>query len=250
MGPICVNDKLKPFLPGHPLIETGGEKAVPAVSSAPWGSALILLISYGYIKMLGGEGLTDATRYAILNANYLKAKLEKHYPILYTGTEGMVAHEMILDCREFKRTAGVEVEDIAKRLMDYGFHAPTVSFPVAGTLMVEPTESENKPELDRFVEAMIGIRKEIQRRGLRRCLVAQLWSGESRLPREREPRLEVLAHRKPRGQCLRRSQPGVHLPAHRGIRNDRGLNRPRQSRSPARCVRGGASRFRHQPANR
>jgi glycine dehydrogenase len=161
MGPICVNDKLKPFLPGHPLIETGGEKAVPAVSSAPWGSALILLISYGYIKMLGGEGLTDATRYAILNANYLKAKLEKHYPILYTGTEGMVAHDMILDCREFKRTAGVEVEDIAKRLMDYGFHAPTVSFPVAGTLMVEPTESENKPELDRFVEAMIGIRKEI-----------------------------------------------------------------------------------------
>jgi glycine dehydrogenase len=161
MGPICVNDKLKPFLPGHPLIETGGEKAVPAVSSAPWGSALILLISYGYIKMLGGEGLTDATRYAILNANYLKAKLEKHYPILYTGTEGMVAHEMILDCREFKRTAGGEVEDIAKRLMDYGFHAPTVSFPVAGTLMVEPTESENKPELDRFVEAMIGIRKEI-----------------------------------------------------------------------------------------
>ncbi|MFN9327209.1 MAG: glycine dehydrogenase (aminomethyl-transferring), partial [Flavobacteriales bacterium] len=128
-------------------IETGGEKAVPAVSSAPWGSALILLISYGYIKMLGGEGLTDATRYAILNANYLKAKLEKHYPILYTGTEGMVAHEMILDCREFKRTAGVEVEDIAKRLMDYGFHAPTVS--VA------------KPELDRFIEAMIGIRHEI-----------------------------------------------------------------------------------------
>jgi glycine dehydrogenase len=161
MGPICVNDKLKPFLPGHPLVRTGGEKAVPAVSSAPWGSALILLISYGYIKMLGGDGLTDATRYAILNANYLKAKLEKHFPILYTGSEGMVAHEMILDCREFKRTAGVEVEDIAKRLMDYGFHAPTVSFPVAGTLMVEPTESEAKPELDRFIEAMIGIRHEI-----------------------------------------------------------------------------------------
>jgi glycine dehydrogenase len=131
------------------------------VSSAPWGSALILLISYGYIKMLGGTGLTDSTRYAILNANYIKAKLEKHYPILYTGTEGMVAHEMILDCREFKRTAGIEVEDIAKRLMDYGFHAPTVSFPVAGTLMVEPTESEAKPELDRFIEAMIGIRMEI-----------------------------------------------------------------------------------------
>jgi glycine dehydrogenase len=161
MGPICVNDKLKPFLPGHPLIKTGGEKAVPAVSSAPWGSSLILLISYGYIKMLGGNGLTDATRYAILNANYLRAKLEKHYPILYVGSEGMVAHEMILDCREFKRTAGVEVSDIAKRLMDYGFHAPTVSFPVAETLMVEPTESESKAELDRFVEAMIGIRNEI-----------------------------------------------------------------------------------------
>jgi glycine dehydrogenase len=161
MGPICVNDKLKPFLPGHPLIRTGGEHAIPAVSAAPWGSSLILLISYGYSKMLGGSGLTDATRYAILNANYIKAKLEKHYPILYVGDQGMVAHEMILDCREFKRTAGVEVEDIAKRLMDYGFHAPTVSFPVAGTLMVEPTESEAKPELDRFIEAMIGIRHEI-----------------------------------------------------------------------------------------
>ncbi len=161
MGPICVNDKLKPFLPGHPLIKTGGEKAVPAVSSAPWGSSLILLISYGYIKMLGGVGLTDSTRYAILNANYIKAKLEKYYPILYTGSEGMVAHEMILDCREFKRTAGIEVGDIAKRLMDYGFHAPTVSFPVAETLMVEPTESEAKAELDRFIEAMVSIRHEI-----------------------------------------------------------------------------------------
>jgi glycine dehydrogenase len=161
MGPICVNDKLKPFLPGHPLIKTGGDQAVNAVSSAPWGSALILLISYAYIKMLGGKGLTDATRYAILNANYIKVKLEKHYPILYTGTQGMVAHEMILDCREFKRTAGIEVSDIAKRLMDYGFHAPTVSFPVAETLMVEPTESEAKPELDRFIEAMIRIRHEI-----------------------------------------------------------------------------------------
>jgi glycine dehydrogenase len=161
MGPICVNDKLKPFLPGHPLVRTGGDQAIAAVSSAPWGSALILLISYGYSRMLGGVGLTDSTRYAILNANYLKAKLEPHYPILYTGDNGTVAHEMILDCREFKKTAGVEVEDIAKRLMDYGFHAPTVSFPVAGTLMVEPTESENKPELDRFVEAMVGIRQEI-----------------------------------------------------------------------------------------
>ena len=161
MGPICVNDKLKPFLPGHPVIKTGGEKAVPAVSSAPWGSSLILLISYGYIRMLGGVGLTDSTRYAILNANYIKAKLEKHYPILYVGSEGMVAHEMILDCRDFKRTAGIDVSDIAKRLMDYGFHAPTVSFPVAETLMVEPTESEAKAELDRFIEAMIGIRHEV-----------------------------------------------------------------------------------------
>ena len=161
MGPICVNDKLKPFLPGHPVIKTGGEQAVSAVSAAPWGSALILLISYAYIKMLGGKGLTDSTRYAILNANYIRAKLEKHYPILYVGSEGMVAHEMILDCRDFKRTAGIDVSDIAKRLMDYGFHAPTVSFPVAETLMVEPTESENKAELDRFIEAMIGIRQEI-----------------------------------------------------------------------------------------
>ncbi|MFT3884991.1 MAG: aminomethyl-transferring glycine dehydrogenase [Flavobacteriales bacterium] len=161
MGPICVNDKLKPFLPGHALVRTGGGQAVHAVSSAPWGSALILLISYGYIKMLGGEGLKAATTTAILNANYLRAKLDGHYPILYVGDEGMVAHEMILDCREFKRTAGVEVEDIAKRLMDYGFHAPTVSFPVAGTLMVEPTESESKAELDRFIEAMVAIRREI-----------------------------------------------------------------------------------------
>jgi glycine dehydrogenase len=162
MGPICVNDKLKPFLPGHPVIKTGGEQAIPAVSAAPWGSALILLISYGYIRMLGSGGVTDATRYAILNANYIKARLQEHYPILYVGHDGMVAHEMILDCRNFKKTAGVEVEDIAKRLIDYGFHAPTVSFPVAGTLMVEPTESEAKGELDRFCEAMIGIREEIR----------------------------------------------------------------------------------------
>ena len=162
MGPICVNDKLKPFLPGHPIVKTGGEKAIHAVSAAPYGSALILLISYGYIRMLGSGGVTDATKYAILNANYIKAKLAEHYPILYTGHDGMVAHEMILDCRGFKKTAGVEVEDIAKRLIDYGFHAPTVSFPVAGTLMVEPTESEAKAELDRFIEAMIGIREEIR----------------------------------------------------------------------------------------
>jgi glycine dehydrogenase len=149
-----------PFLPGHALVNTGGSQAIPAVSSAPWGSALILLISYGYIKMLGAEGLTDSTRYAILNANYMKARLQGHYDVLYTGSSGFVAHEMILDCRSFK-AAGIEVEDIAKRLMDYGFHAPTVSFPVAGTLMIEPTESEPKSELDRFCDAMIVIREEI-----------------------------------------------------------------------------------------
>ncbi|MCB0793221.1 MAG: aminomethyl-transferring glycine dehydrogenase [Flavobacteriales bacterium] len=161
MGPICVNDKLEPFLPGHPLVRTGGEQAIGAISAAPWGSALILLISHAYIKMLGADGLTSSTRMAILNANYIKSRLEPHYPVLYTGATGTVAHEMILDCRGFKRTAGIEVEDIAKRLMDYGFHAPTVSFPVAGTLMVEPTESEDLNELDRFCEAMIGIRQEI-----------------------------------------------------------------------------------------
>lgn len=160
MGPIGVAKHLVPFLPGNAVIPTGGEQAIPAVSSAPWGSALILLISYGYIKMLGAEGVTDATKIAILNANYMKSKLEGHFDVLYTGSNGTVAHEMILDCRSFK-AAGIEVEDIAKRLIDYGFHAPTVSFPVAGTVMIEPTESEPKCELDRFIDAMISIRKEI-----------------------------------------------------------------------------------------
>lgn len=160
MGPIGVGAHLVPFLPSNPVITTGGNSPISAVSSAPWGSALILLISYGYIKMLGAEGVTDATKYAILNANYMKARLEGHFDVLYTGANGTVAHEMILDCRSFK-AAGIEVEDIAKRLMDYGFHAPTVSFPVAGTVMVEPTESEPKSELDRFCDAMIMIRKEI-----------------------------------------------------------------------------------------
>jgi glycine dehydrogenase len=160
MGPICVNDKLKPFLPGHPVIQTGGDKAIHAVSAAPWGSASILTISYAYIAMMGSDGLRQATRIAILNANYIKARLEGHYKTLYAGANGRCAHEMIIDCREFKK-AGVEVEDIAKRLMDYGFHAPTVSFPVAGTLMVEPTESEPKEELDRFCDTLIEIRKEI-----------------------------------------------------------------------------------------
>ena len=161
MGPIGVVEKLAPYLPGNPVIETGGEKAISAISSAPWGSALILLISYGYIKLLGGEGLKRSTEYAILNANYIQARLEEYYPVLYKGIGGHVAHEMIVDCRSFKSEAGIEVEDIAKRLMDYGFHAPTVSFPVAGTLMIEPTESESLEELDRFCDAMIQIRQEI-----------------------------------------------------------------------------------------
>ena len=160
VGPICVNEKLVPFLPTNPIIPTGGDQAISAISAAPFGSALVCLISYGYISMLGSEGLTNATKYAILNANYMKARLEDHYPVLYSGEMGRAAHEMILDCRAFKQQ-GVEVTDIAKRLMDYGFHAPTVSFPVAGTLMIEPTESEDVAELDRFCDAMISIRKEI-----------------------------------------------------------------------------------------
>lgn len=161
MGPIGVAEHLSPFLPGHPLVSTGGKNAITSISAAPFGSGLILAISYGYIKMLGTQGLKDSTRYAILNANYIKDQLKGHYEVLYTNEKGRVAHEMILDCRPFKRTAGIEVVDIAKRLMDYGYHAPTVSFPVAGTIMVEPTESESKEELDRFCEAMIAIRQEI-----------------------------------------------------------------------------------------
>lgn len=160
VGPICVAEHLVPFLPTNPVIPTGGDNAISAISAAPWGSALVCLISYGYISMLGAEGLKSATEHAILNANYMKSRLESHYPILYTGECGRAAHEMILDCRSFKQN-GIEVSDIAKRLMDYGFHAPTVSFPVAGTLMVEPTESEDLSELDRFCDAMISIRKEI-----------------------------------------------------------------------------------------
>lgn len=161
MGPICCNDKLKAYLPGHVVVKTGGDKAIHAVSSAPWGSASILAISYAYITMMGGEGLTNATKVAIFNANYIKDRLAGHFKILYTGSKGRCAHEMIVDCRDFKKW-GIEVEDIAKRLMDYGFHAPTVSFPVAGTLMIEPTESEPKEELDRFVDALIEIRNEIR----------------------------------------------------------------------------------------
>ena len=161
MGPIGVAEHLAPFLPSNPIVCTGGEKAISSISAAPFGSAMVLLISYAYIKMLGTKGLTDSTKCAILSANYLKRKLEGAYELLYQGKNHTVAHEMILDCRPFKQEAGIEVVDIAKRLIDYGFHAPTVSFPVNGTLMVEPTESESLAELDRFVEAMLSIRKEI-----------------------------------------------------------------------------------------
>lgn len=162
MGPIGVAKHLVDYLPSHPVVKVGGKKGITAVSAAPWGSANILVISYGYIKMMGSVGLTDATKVAILNANYIKAKIENHFPALYVGKKGRVAHEMIFDTRKFKQTANIEVEDIAKRLMDYGYHAPTVSFPVPGTLMIEPTESESKAELDRFCEALISIRNEIK----------------------------------------------------------------------------------------
>jgi len=160
VGPICVASHLAEFLPSNPVIKTGGRNAINAISAAPFGSAMVDLISYSYIKMLGSSGLTESTVTAILNANYLKARLEKHYKILYAGENGFAAHEMIVDFREFK-AKGIEVTDIAKRLMDFGFHAPTVSFPVAGTLMIEPTESENKQEIDKFADALIQIKSEI-----------------------------------------------------------------------------------------
>lgn len=161
VGPICVSEHLVPFLPGHSVVKIGSEKASTAVAAAPYGSANVTIISYAYILMMGEAGLTDATKYAILNANYMRARLEKYYKILYTGTHGNCAHEMIVDMHEFKASANIEVEDIAKRLMDYSYHAPTVAFPVHGTLMIEPTESESKAELDKFCDALIQIRKEM-----------------------------------------------------------------------------------------
>ena len=160
VGPICVAAHLSPFLPGNPIINTGGTSAITSISGAPFGSALACLISYGYIKMLGGSGLKKSTEIAILNANYIQKRLEGAFDVLYSGENGRSAHELIIDCRKYKEH-GIEVVDIAKRLMDYGFHAPTVSFPVAGTMMIEPTESENINEMDRFCEAMISIRMEI-----------------------------------------------------------------------------------------
>ncbi|HVH12451.1 MAG TPA: aminomethyl-transferring glycine dehydrogenase, partial [Longimicrobium sp.] len=161
MGPICAKEHLAPYLPGHPVIRVGGASH-GAISAAPWGSPSILPISWVYINLMGGEGLTHATRVAILNANYIAQRLDEHYPVLYRGVNGTVAHECIVDMRPLKASAGIEVEDVAKRLMDYGFHAPTVSFPVAGTMMIEPTESESLSELDRFIDAMIRIREEIR----------------------------------------------------------------------------------------
>ena len=162
MGPICVNEKLAPYLPGHVVHEVGGEKAISAVSSAPWGSASILPISWAYIALLGASGVRRASEFAILNANYMAKRLEEHYPILYRGDKGMVAHEFIVDLRPLKKATGISEADVAKRLIDYGFHAPTVSFPVPGTLMVEPTESEPKEEMDRMCDALVSIRAEIQ----------------------------------------------------------------------------------------
>ncbi|HEX5436287.1 MAG TPA: aminomethyl-transferring glycine dehydrogenase [Gemmatimonadaceae bacterium] len=173
MGPIAVAAHLAPFLPGHPVEPVGGSKAIGAVAAAPWGSASILPISYLYIRLMGGEGLARASKIAILNANYMAKRLGEFYPVLYSGGHGLVAHECIVDPRAFKASAGVDVEDIAKRLMDYGFHAPTVSFPVAGTLMIEPTESESKAELDRFCDAMIAIREEI------RAIEQGIWDREN-----------------------------------------------------------------------
>ena len=161
MGPIGVAEHLVDFLPAHPVINLGGENPIGAVSGAPWGSASILPISWMYIAMMGVNGLRAATEHAILNANYIARRLEEHYPVLYKGAGGLVAHECILDLRHFKKSAGIEVGDVAKRLMDYGFHAPTISWPVPGTMMVEPTESESLEELDRFCDALVSIRSEI-----------------------------------------------------------------------------------------
>jgi glycine dehydrogenase len=162
VGPICATRQLAPFMPGHPVVPTGGAKAIGPVASAPFGSAGVLPISWMYLKLMGAEGLTRASQVAILNANYMAKRLSEHYPIVYTGERGYVAHEFILDLRDFKESAGISVDDVAKRLMDYGFHAPTMSWPVIGTLMVEPTESESKVEVDRLCDALIAIRGEIR----------------------------------------------------------------------------------------
>ncbi len=235
MGPIAVAAHLAPFLPGHPVIPpyNAGPEAIGAIAAAPYGSPSILPISRVYIAMMGAEGLTRATQVAILNANYMAARLQDHYPVLYRGANGLVAHEFILDCRPFDRhDAGIKIDDIAKRLMDYGFHAPTMSWPVPGTLMIEPTESESKAELDRFCDAMIAIREEIReieegradrerqraqeraahdRAAHRRRVDATVFAREGGLPRAVAAGTQVLAVGRPDRQPLRRPPPGVHL---------------------------------------
>ena len=237
VGPIGVRAHLAPFLPGHPNLDSASP--VGPVSAAPYGSASILAISWAYILLMGGEGLTAATETAILNANYIATRLDPHFPVLYKNEHGRVAHECILDPRPLKATCGVSVDDLAKRLIDYGFHAPTMSFPVAGTLMVEPTESESKNEIDRFCDAMISIRNEIRAveegqhtitesplalrsthglRSDRRCLGPRLHPRSGLLPADLAPSGQVLAAGQPHRQRLRRPQPLLLLPAHSRVR--------------------------------
>jgi glycine cleavage system protein P-like pyridoxal-binding family len=237
MGPIGVAKQLVPFLPGHPVVctRTGSQisdlkSQMGAVSAAPWGSASILVITWMYIRMMGPDGLTRATQFAILNANYIAKRLENYFPVLYKGGSGLVAHECILEFRPWKKH-GLEVEDVAKRLMDYGYHAPTMSFPVPGTLMIEPTESETKTELDRFCDALIAIRRP-ERQGQqpaetrpahrgggdRQRVAPPLHPRDRGVPRQVDARREVLALCRPRGQRLRRPQPDLLLRGHGGLR--------------------------------
>ena len=263
MGPIAVARHIAPFLPGHPVHPTGGTQAIGPVAAAPWGSPSVLPISWMYIRMMGGEGLTQATRVAILNANYVAARVRDTYPILYTGRHGTVAHECIVDTRVTRQSAGVDGADIAKRLIDYGFHAPTVSFPVAGTLMVEPTESESMAELDRFCDALISIREEIREIELGiadradnllkhaphtvdvvagRCVAPALLPRTRCLPGALDPRVQDLAGRRPHRERGRRPQPGLRLRPDRGVRRRIAPER----RAPGRALHRTGGRERKQ----
>jgi glycine dehydrogenase len=226
MGPIAVASHLAPFLPGHPFSDRVAAQAIGPVSAAQYGSAGILPIPWMYIAMMGPDGLKRATQLAILNANYMAARLRDHFRVLYTGKSGLCAHEFIIDARPFKQTAGIEVEDIAKRLIDYGFHAPTMSFPVAGTLMIEPTESESKAELDRLCDALISIRGEIDRvaRGewsrtdnpLKHAPhPAHAVSADGRVPRAVAARAQILGTGSPRRQRVWGPQPDLYVPTSR-----------------------------------